>query len=152
MEEPVQPDAVQPGPDPDPAVAQPSKLIRLASMTRAMLDEVRHAPLDVGGRARLAAVHQRTLAELREALSQDLLDEFDEIMVPLGEDLVSEAEIRVAQAQLIGWLEGLFHGIRASIWSQQIAAQAQLEEMRKRALNPSAMPGQLDDDSGGLYL
>ena len=133
MEEAVKPDAVEEAPEgeqSEPPVSQPTKLIRIASMTRAMLDEVRQAPLDEAGRKRLAEVHARSLDELREVLSQDLLDEFDEIMVPLDET-VTEAGIRIAQAQLIGWLEGLFHGIQASLWSQQMAAQSQLAEMQK---------------------
>jgi hypothetical protein len=152
MEESVKPDAVEPipaGPQAGPPVSQPTKLIRIASMTRAMLEEVRQAPLDESGRKRLAAVHERSLDELREVLSQELLEEFNEIMLPLDE-AVTEAEIRIAQAQLIGWLEGLFHGIQASLWSQQMAAQSQLAEMQKRALLP---PGQQpEDDSSGLYL
>jgi hypothetical protein len=120
-------------------------------MTRAMLDEVRQAPLDDGGRRRLADVHARSLDELREILSTDLLDEFNEIMVPLNEGEVSEAELRIAQAQLIGWLEGLFHGIQASLWSQQMVAQSQLAEMQNRTLAPPTPP-QRGDDQTGLYL
>ena len=153
MEEAVKPDAVEQVPEEerkDPPVSEPTKLIRIASMTRAMLDEVRQAPLDEGGRKRLAAVHDRSLDELREVLSPELLDEFDEIMVPLDGE-VTEAELRIAQAQLIGWLEGLFHGIQASLWSQQMAAQSQLQEMQKRALIPPSPPGQ-NEDQTGLYL
>jgi hypothetical protein len=156
MADTVKPDAVEQAPthteEPaDPVVSEPTKLIRIASMTRAMLDEVRKAPLDEGGRARLAEVHRKSLDELREVLSQELLDEFDEIMVPLDEEGVSEAELRIAQAQLIGWLEGLFHGIQASLWSQQMAAQAQLAEVQQRRLLP---PGGTEgkDDASGLYL
>ncbi len=155
MEDTVKPDAVEQGPPPaeEPAVpvSQPTKLIRIASMTRAMLDEVRKAPLDDSGRARLAEVHSKSLDELREVLSQELLDEFDEVMVPLDDDSVTEAELRIAQAQLIGWLEGLFHGIQASLWTQQMAAQAQLAEVQQRALLP---PGAKEDndESSGLYL
>jgi hypothetical protein len=153
MEEPVKPDAIESSPpavEAGPPVSQPTKLIRIASMTRAMLEEVRQAPLDESGRKRLAAVHERSLDELREVLSQELLEEFNEIMVPLDE-AVTEAEIRIAQAQLIGWLEGLFHGIQASLWSQQMAAQTQLAEMQRRALlPPGATPPA--DDSSGLYL
>ena len=117
-------------------------------MTRAMLEEVRQAPLDDDGRKRLAQVHERSLDELREVLSKDLLDEFDEIMVPLDET-VTEAEIRIAQAQLIGWLEGLFHGIQASLWSQQMAAQSQLAEVQRSAqIGPAGTP----EDPSGLYL
>jgi hypothetical protein len=153
MEPPVKPDAVEPRPatqEGESPVSHPTKLIRIASMTRAMLEEVRHAPLDESGRKRLAAVHERSLNELREVLSEELLDEFNEIMVPLDE-AVTEAEIRIAQAQLIGWLEGLFHGIQASLWSQQMTAQTQLAEMQKRALLP---PGETPptEDPSGLYL
>ena len=158
MEEAVKPDAVETVPEedlaeedrPEPPVSEPTKLIRIASMTRAMLDEVRQAPLDEGGRRRLADVHARSLEELRGILSPELLDEFNEIMLPLEEG-VSEAALRIAQAQLIGWLEGLFHGIQASLWSQQMAAQSQLAEMQKRALGP-ARPPVPGDDQTGLYL
>ena len=156
MDEPVKPDAVETDEATDPAateqeqpVSEPTKLIRMASMTRAMLDEVRQAPLDEGGKNRLAEVHARSLEEMRGVLSPDLLEEFDGIMIPLPEDdKVTEAELRIAQAQLIGWLEGLFHGIQASLWTQQMAAQSQLAEMQKRALKaPSG-----EDGSSGLYL
>jgi hypothetical protein len=154
MEEAVKPDVVdaEAGEQAagEGAVSHPTKLIRIASMTRAMLDEVRHAPLDDGGRRRLADVHSRSLDELREVLSPDLLDEFNEIMVPLDQSGVTEPELRIAQAQLIGWLEGLFHGIQASLWSQQMAAQTQLAEMQRRALPPTQQ--QRGEDQTGLYL
>ena len=155
MEETLTPDAVEPGDGSDETtdespVSQPTKLIRIASMTRAMLDEVRHAPLDEAGRARLAEVHARSVDELRDVLSDELQEEFDEIMIPLNKTDVSEAELRIAQAQLIGWLEGLFHGIQASLWTQQMTAQSQLADMQRRALTaPDSGP---DDDSSGLYL
>jgi hypothetical protein len=153
MEETVKPDEVQQSveggdTEEDSPVSQPTKLIRIASMTRAMLEEVRQAPLDENGRARLAEVHGRSLDELREVLSPDLRDEFDEVMIPLGETNVSGDELRIAQAQLIGWLEGLFHGIQASLWTQQMAAQTQLAEMQKRA----ALPKGAGEDASGLYL
>jgi hypothetical protein len=154
MDEALKPDAVETLPEvatEEPSVSHPTKLIRIASMTRAMLEEVRHAPLDDGGRRRLADVHSRSLNELREVLSPELLDEFNEIMVPLNDTEVTEAELRIAQAQLIGWLEGLFHGIQASLWTQQMAAQTQLAEMQKRALLPSAPP-ERGEDQTGLYL
>ncbi len=158
MEETVKPDAVEEAVDeaveadrPEPPVSEPTKLIRIASMTRAMLEEVRQAPLDDGGRRRLADVHSRSLDELREVLSTDLLDEFNEIMVPLDQEGVTEAELRIAQAQLIGWLEGLFHGIQASLWSQQMAAQSQLAEMQRRALGPPS-PQKQGEGQTGLYL
>ncbi len=122
-----------------PPVSQPTKLIRIASMTRAMLDEVRQAPLDDAGRRRLLEIHERTLTELREILSPELLDEFDEMFIPIRNEVPSESELRVAQAQLVGWLEGVFHGIQASLWSQQAAAQAQLQQLhQQRALQGPA--------------
>lgn len=133
------------------AISRPTKLIRLASMTRAMLEEVRQAPLDERGRARLAEVHSQTLSELREVLSEDLQEEFDQVMMPIEGEGATEAEIRVAQAQLIGWLEGLFHGIQATLFSQQVAAQSQLAEMQKRALGRSQQEQQSEDRSG-MYL
>jgi hypothetical protein len=134
-----------------PDVSEPSKLIRIAAMTRAMLEEAKTAPLDERGRIRLAEVHARSVAELQGVLSPDLQEELDEIMIPLNVEGASESEVRVAQAQLIGWLEGLFHGIQASLWSQQMLARSQLEEMQKRALG-SPGPKEEPTDSSGLYL
>jgi len=119
-------------------------------MTRAMLDEARQAPLDDGGRRRMAKVHEQSIEELRDILSTQLQEEFGEIMIPLSNEDASESELRVAQAQLIGWLEGLFHGIQASLWSQQMSAQTQLAEMHKRAL--TAPQRREQDESSGLYL
>lgn len=154
MEEALKPDVVEAQPLPDEEdhreVTQPTKLIRIASMTRAMLDEARQAPLDEGGRRRMATVHARSVEELKDVLSPELQEEFNEIMVPLNAEGASEAELRVAQAQLIGWLEGVFHGIQASLWSQQMNAQTQLAEMQRRALKGS--PEQQKEDSSGLYL
>ena len=133
----------------EPVVSHPSKLIRIATMTRSMLEEARQAPLDEGGRERLAKVHAKSIEELRPVLSEDLQDEFNEIMVPLNTDGVTEAELRVAQAQLIGWLEGLFHGIQATLWSQHMAAQSQFAEMQRRALGK---PAEREDGSSGPYL
>lgn len=152
MDEVVKPDVVeQSGSEDTPPVSQPTKLIRIASMTRAMLDEARQAPLDEGGRERLAEVHSKSVEELREVLSPELQEEFNEIMIPLNRVNTSESELRVAQAQLIGWLEGLFHGIQASLWTQQMQAQGQLKEMQKGALGVPTPKGS-DDDQTGLYL
>jgi Protein of unknown function (DUF2587) len=156
-DQPVKPDAIEPigaptketSEEAPPGAGLPTKLIRIASMTRAMLEEVRHTPLDEQGKARLAQVHSLTLDELREMLPQELLDEFNDIMVPVNQSTPSDSELRIAQAQLIGWLEGLFHGIQASLWSQQMAAQAQLDEMQRRA---AITKGQNPDQQGGLYL
>ena len=155
MEDALKPDAVEPVPEGEvdetqQDVTRPTKLIRIASMTRAMLDEARQAPLDEGGRERMAKVHARSVEELQDVLSPELQEEFNEIMIPLNAEGASEAELRVAQAQLIGWLEGVFHGIQASLWSQQMSAQTQLAEMQQRALH--AGPGSPDEDTSGLYL
>lgn len=152
MEDSLKPDSVEEAQTPEdhtPEVSEPTKLIRMASMTRAMLEEARQAPLDDGGRRRMAQVHSKSVDELRPILSDELQVEFNEIMVPLNNEEATESELRVAQAQLIGWLEGLFHGIQASIWSQQMVAQSQLAEMQRRAL---AAPKDKPDDASGLYL
>ncbi len=119
------------------AVLQPGKLLRIATMTRELLEEVRQTTLDEAGRARLQTVHQSTVEELHEVLSEDLREELRELAPPL-EGTASAAEIRVAQAQLLGWLEGLFHGIQAALWAQQVQARSALEEMRRRGLPPGA--------------
>ncbi|GMQ98320.1 MAG: bacterial proteasome activator family protein [Acidimicrobiia bacterium] len=130
-----------------PSVSEPSKLIRIASMTRAMLEEVREAQLDDAGRVRLLSIYERSLDELKDVLSDDLVEELDAVFVPMNGESPSEAELRVAQAQLVGWLEGLFHGIQASLISQQMAASAQLEHMRQR---PAIEGGK--ESGAGLYL
>ncbi len=114
-------------------ISSPTKLIRIASMVRTMLDEVRHAPLDEAGRRRLREIYERTMEELQDVLSDELSDELSEMVLPFSADAPSESELRLAQAQLVGWLEGLFHGIQATLFQQQIATQSQLEEMRRRA-------------------
>lgn len=134
-----------------PFVTEPSKLIRIASMTRAMLEEVRASGLDDQGRRRLIVIYHNSIDELRDVLSDDLKEELDAIFLPLEREIPTESELRIAQAQLVGWLEGLFHGIQASLLTQQMSAQAQLEQMRRRrALE--APQGSDEDDSSGLYL
>lgn len=130
-------------------MAHTSKLIRIASMTRAMLEEIRQAPLDEGGRRRLAEIHRHSIGELHEMLTDDLREELEELFSPLEEAEVSEAELRVAQAQLVGWLEGLFAGIQASVWSQHAAAADQLQQMRLRAIEAQ---GRQAGDRPGQYL
>ncbi|GAB3562768.1 bacterial proteasome activator family protein [Spelaeicoccus albus] len=113
-------------------VSQPAKVMRIGTMIKQLLDEVRGAPLDDKGRARLAEVHERSLKELEEGLSPDLVDELHRITLPFGDDATpSDAELRIAQAQLVGWLEGLFHGIQTALVAQQMAAQTQLNQMRQ---------------------
>jgi hypothetical protein len=113
-------------------VTRPTKLIRIASMVRTMLDEVRRAPLDDAGRRRLREIHEKSLHELESVLSDELKKELDEVVLPFTSEAPSESELRLAQAQLVGWLEGLFHGIQATLFTQQAMAQGQFEEMRRR--------------------
>jgi hypothetical protein len=113
-------------------VARPTKLIRIAAMVRALLDEARRAPLDEAGRRSLKAIHERSIHELEEILSPDLREELSAVTLPFSSDTPSDAELRIAQAQLVGWLEGLFHGIQATLFTQQVQAQRQFEEMRNR--------------------
>ncbi|WP_412865790.1 bacterial proteasome activator family protein [Cellulomonas sp. 179-A 9B4 NHS] len=121
-------------------VEQPAKVMRIGTMIKQLLDEVRASPLDDAARARLADIHERSLHELEDGLSPELVDELRRIALPFSEDAApSDAELRVAQAQLVGWLEGLFHGIQTALVAQQMAAQAQLSQMR-RALPPGARP------------
>ncbi len=116
----------------DEHVRQPTKLIRIASMVRTMLDEVRRAPLDDAGRRALREIHERSLHALEDVLSPELHQELAEVVLPFNSDTPSESELRIAQAQLVGWLEGLFHGIQATLFTQQATAQQQFEEMRRR--------------------
>jgi Protein of unknown function (DUF2587) len=121
-------------------VEQPAKVMRIGSMIRQLLEEVRAAPLDEKSRARLREIHQSSIKELEDGLAPELVDELERLSLPFVEDEVpSEAELRVAQAQLVGWLEGLFHGIQTTLFAQQMAARAQLEQMR-RALPPGMAP------------
>jgi hypothetical protein len=118
--------------EPDETVLRPTKLIRIASMVRNMLEEVRRAPLDDAGRRALREIYERSLHELDEILSPELQAELDSVVIPFGAETPSESELRIAQAQLVGWLEGLFHGIQATLFTQQAMAQQQFEEMRRR--------------------
>ncbi len=132
--------------DPSPAdlVEHPAKVMRIGSMVKQLLEEVRSAPLDDRGRARLADIHNRSLAELEDGLAPELVEELERITLPFKDEQPSDAELRIAQAQLVGWLEGLFHGIQTALVAQQMAAQAQLQQMR--ALPPGLQrpgaPGQ----------
>lgn len=140
VEEPAA-DLVSPGDEPeDPTamVEQPAKVMRIGTMIKQLLEEVRAAPLDEAGRQRLREIHESSIHELEDGLSQDLREELDRLSLPFGSDVPSEAELRIAQAQLVGWLEGLFHGIQTALFAQQMAARAQLEQMRGRALPPGS--------------
>ena len=129
------------------SVEQPAKVMRIGAMVRQLLEEVRRAPLDEAGRARLAEIYELSVKELAEGLSPELRDELAQFAVPFEADTPTEAELRVAQAQLVGWLEGLFHGIQATLFAQQMTARNQLEEMRRRAI-----PGRPGADPSGQYL
>ena len=139
------------------AVTSPAKVMRIGSMVKQLLEEVRQAPLDERSRERLAEVYERSVVELSEALSPDLQQELKMLTLPFDDGAVpSESELRVAQAQLVGWLEGLFHGIQATLFAQQLAARQQLEQMRQLppGAQPQGMPGQVpaDGDRPGTYL
>ncbi len=131
------------------AIEQPGKVMRIGTMVKQLLDEVRQAPMDEAGRVRLKEIYEQSVRELSSGLSPDLSEELDRMALPFEAEVPSEAELRVAQAQLVGWLEGLFHGIQASLVAQQMAARAQLDQMRQRGL-PSP-----ESDAGprpGTYL
>jgi len=132
--------------EPTETVAQPAKVMRIGSMIRQLLEEVRQAPLDEKSRNRLREIYDTSVHELSDGLSPDLAAELDRISLPFEAGTPSEAELRVAQAQLVGWLEGLFHGIQATLFAQQMNARSQLEEMRRRQLpsgeeSPTSRPG-----------
>ncbi len=141
-------------------ISSPGKVMRIGSMIKQLLEEVRHAPLDERSRARLREVYQQSVKELASSLSPDLREELEQLALPFADSEVpSESELRIAQAQLVGWLEGLFHGIQATLFAQQMAAQAQLQQMRQLG-----MPGAEGDPAaaaprsptgpvgGGTYL
>ncbi len=138
------------GPAAKEQVTHPTKLIRIASMVRSMLDEVRRAPLDDAGRKALREIHEKSIHELEDVISPELRDELAEVALPFSSPTPSESELRLAQAQLVGWLEGLFHGIQATLFTQQAMAQSQLEEMRRKAIPPGAPhpPGATDGEVG----
>ena len=137
-------------------VEQPAKVMRIGTMIKQLLEEVRAAPLDEASRSRLKEIHENSIKELEEGLAPELREELQRLSLPFTEDgIPSDAELRIAQAQLVGWLEGLFHGIQTALFAQQMAARAQLEQMR-RGLPPGA-GGQQGPDGGlgrgtGQYL
>jgi hypothetical protein len=141
-------------------VEQPAKVMRIGSMIKQLLEEVRSAPLDEASRTRLRDIHRRSIAELEQGLAPELVDELERLSLPFTDDRVpSDSELRIAQAQLVGWLEGLFHGIQTALFAQQMAAQAQFEQMRRRAISgpggsDTGVPGTQAPHEGGngLYL
>ncbi len=148
--------------EPGNLIEQPAKVMRIGSMIKQLLEEVRAAPLDEASRGRLREIHQRSITELEDGLAPELREELERLSLPFdGEATPSEAELRVAQAQLVGWLEGLFHGIQAALMAQQMAARLQLEQMRTgRPALPmgpggpgmSPLPGPPSDGRTGQYL
>jgi hypothetical protein len=136
--------SVEPSKQQSPAdmIEQPAKVMRIGSMVKQLLEEVRAAPLDDASRVRLREVHHRSVEELSDGLAPELRDELERLALPFTDEQVpSDAELRIAQAQLVGWLEGLFHGIQTALFAQQMAARVQLEQMRGRpALPPGTGP------------
>lgn len=137
-------------------VEQPAKVMRIGTMIKQLLEEVRAAPLDDASRTRLKDIHKSSIRELEQGLAPELREELERLVLPFGEDAVpTDAELRIAQAQLVGWLEGLFHGIQTALFAQQMAARAQLEQMRQGALPPGVNigPGGVPHGGGtGQYL
>ena len=141
-------------------IEQPAKVMRIGSMIKQLLEEVKSAPLDEDARVRLREIHRRSISELEDGLAPELVEELERLSLPFTEDRVpSQSELRIAQAQLVGWLEGLFHGIQTALFAQQMLAQSQIEQMRQRAIGSGGMnpgqQGQVPEDGGrnsGLYL
>jgi hypothetical protein len=160
VEGPPSPEVVDPAEDRKSVtdmVEQPAKVMRIGNMIRQLLDEVKAAPLDDASRQRLRSIHSASIEELKQGLAPELVDELERITLPFSEDATpTDAELRIAQAQLVGWLEGLFHGIQTALFAQQMAARAQLEQMR-RALpmgqsSTDPQSGPPSSGSGGMYL
>jgi hypothetical protein len=161
----VESDGTMKAEEPGNLIEQPAKVMRIGSMIKQLLEEVRAAPLDEASRTRLRDIHHRSITELEDGLAPELRDELERLSLPFeGDTPPSESELRIAQAQLVGWLEGLFHGIQAALVAQQMAARLQLEQMRGGAgpgrpalpVGPNGvipgMPGQAGDGRTGQYL
>ncbi|MEV7398045.1 bacterial proteasome activator family protein [Aeromicrobium sp. NPDC092404] len=139
-------------------VEQPAKVMRIGGMIRQLLDEVKAAPLDEASRVRLRDIHLQSIKELEDGLAPELVDELERLSLPFDQETPSEGELRIAQAQLVGWLEGLFHGIQAALYAQQVQAQAQFQNMRLALPGPNDTKGEDSDTSaenggsGGMYL
>ncbi|MDQ6740331.1 MAG: bacterial proteasome activator family protein [Actinomycetota bacterium] len=142
--------AVQPA-QPGDLVDEPAKVMRIGTMIRQLLEEVKSAPLDEAARSRLAQIHERSINELEDGLAPELVDELHRITLPFSEDTTpSDAELRIAQAQLVGWLEGLFHGIQAALAAQQMANQHTAAQLQLRQLPPGTVlaPGVIVGENG----
>lgn len=140
--------------DPGQAIGEPAKVMRIGTMIKQLLEEVRAAPLDDASRVRLKEIHAASVRELESGLTPDLREELERLTLPFTEDSVpSDAELRIAQAQLVGWLEGVFHGLQTALVAQQLAARSQLEQMRRGALPPGAGIAAAPQGGGtGQYL
>ena len=137
------------------SVTEPAKVMRIGSMVKQLLEEVRTSQLDAGSRERLAEIYERSVVELADALSPDLQQELRMLALPFSDGIPSESELRIAQAQLVGWLEGLFHGIQATLFAQQMAARQQFEQLRQ--INPGCPDQSSGNDANhaglpGTYL
>ena len=140
--------------DPADAIGEPAKVMRIGTMIKQLLEEVRAAPLDEASRVRLKEIHARSIRELESGLAPELREELERLSLPFTDHGVpSDAELRIAQAQLVGWLEGVFHGLQTALVAQQMAARMQLEQMRRGALPPGRSQGAEDvGPAGGQYL
>ena len=145
VEPPSPAEAAEPEAPTPETIEHPAKVMRIGSMIKQLLEEVRQAPLDEASRNRLKEIYETSVHELAEGLSPDLRDELGRLALPFDQDSPSESELRIAQAQLVGWLEGLFHGIQATLFAQQMA-EKQMEELRRRSLPAPAQ------DRSGTYL
>jgi hypothetical protein len=138
---------------PADTIGEPAKVMRIGTMIKQLLEEVRAAPLDEASRVRLKEIHARSIKELEEGLTPDLRDELERLSLPFTEDSVpSDAELRITQAQLVGWLEGVFHGLQTALFAQQMAARAQLEQMRRGQLPPGPSSTGEGNSGMGQYL
>ena len=151
LERPEVVDGVPGGEERHEAVEQPAKVMRIGSMIRQLLEEVRQSPLDEASRVRLREIYETSVRELADGLSPDLQEELARLALPFAEGTPTDAELRIAQAQLVGWLEGLFHGIQATLFAQQMAARQQLEQMGQRGL-PAGVDPQGQTRPPGTYL
>jgi len=132
------------------SVTEPAKVMRIGSMVKQLLEEVRGAELDQGSRERLAEIYERSIVELTDALSPDLQQELTMLALPFSDGIPSEGELRIAQAQLVGWLEGLFHGIQAALFAQQLMAQQQMDQIRQ--LQPGPLGSKAETESNSVPL
>ncbi len=139
-------------------IEQPAKVMRIGAMIRQLLEEVKAAPLDDASRSRLRTIHLQSIEELKDGLAPELVDELERLSLPFDGESPSEGELRIAQAQLVGWLEGLFHGIQAALYAQQVQAQSQFQTMRLALPGSNDVKGNESDSSGengtsgGMYL